>query len=64
MGSLGFQSVLVVGGALEVGWWNIRTCAGEVAGVVAAGGLGSAGVDGGGDEEGEESQEGCVHVCD
>ena len=42
---------------------EVRTCAGEVSGVVAAGCLGVAGVDGG-DEEGEDGQEGGEHGCE
>lgn len=47
-------------------WGNrerVRTGAGKVSGVVTAGGVGVAGVDGG-DEEGEDGYEGDVHDCD
>lgn len=42
---------------------GLRTCAGEVPGVVTAVGVGVAGVDGG-NEEGEDGYEGGVHGCD
>lgn len=42
---------------------RVRTCAGKVSGVVTAGCVGVAGVNGG-DEEGEDGYESGVHVYD